>query len=127
MTQSCLPSGVIVVSPGFLATGMVAMFVRATVSRTDIFAECPLETKALRRFGVITIRTGKVPTGISVTTWFVEVSITAVLSEYLLVTKRCWAEAEYAKAKAKIINSKGRRYVFIGRDIGLRPVLCSPL
>jgi hypothetical protein len=45
----------------------------------------------------------------------VEVSITATSSEYLAGAKREWgpAKAEDAKAKAKIINSKGRRYVFI--------------
>ena len=62
------------------------------------------------------IRIGKVPTGIGVTTWLVEVSITATyrsISWY----KKDWAKAEEAKAKAKIINSKGRRYVFIGREL----------
>jgi hypothetical protein len=63
-----------------------------------------------------------VPTGISVITWFVELLITATLLEYRLVTKRDWAKAEDAKAKARIINSKGRRYVFIVfKGIGLRP------
>ena len=44
-----------------------------------------------------------------------EVSITATSSEYLAGTKReeGVAKAEDAKAKAKIINSKDRRYVFI--------------
>jgi len=65
----------------------VAMFLSATVSRTEIFAVCALETKALSRFGVMAIRIGKLPTGISVTTWLVELSITATLLEYLLVTK----------------------------------------
>jgi hypothetical protein len=50
-----------------------------------------------------------------VTTWLVEVSITATSSEYLAATNRDWAKAEDAKAKAKIINSKGRRYVLICR------------
>src|SRR6476620_6546904 len=113
MTQSCLPSGVIALSPGEMPTGMVAVFVRATVSRTEMLADIPLETKALRRFGVIAIRIGKLPTGIWVTTWVVVMSITATSSEYLAATNRDWAKAEDAKAKAKIINSKGRRYVFI--------------
>ena len=53
----------------------------------------------------------------------VEVLIAATSSEYLAGQKResarvgdiCadWAKAEDAKAKPKIINSKGRRYVFI--------------
>ena len=81
------------------------MFVSATVSRTETLAECPLQTKALSRFGVVVMRTGKSPTRIAVTTWLVEVSITAVVLEDLVVTKRCWAEAEYAKAKAKIISA----------------------
>jgi hypothetical protein len=95
----------------------------ATVSRTEMLAESPSETKALRRFGVIAIRTGKAPTGIWVTTWLVEVSITATSLEYLAGTKRDWAKAEDAEAKAKIIDSKGRRYVFIVKDTELRPVL----
>ena len=102
------------------------MFVRATVSKTDIFEERPLETKALSRSGVMAIRTGKVPTGISLTTLF-EVSITAVVLEYLVVTKRCGAaEAGYAKANAKIINSKGRQYVLIVTQIRLSPALRNP-
>ena len=104
------------------------MFVCATVSRTETFEECPLQTKALSRFGVVVMRTGKAPTGIEVRTRLVVVLITAVVSEYLVVTKRFGAaEAWYAKAKTKIINSKRRGYFFIGRDIGSRPVLCSPL
>ena len=120
MTKRRLPSGVIALSPGEMPTGMVAVFVRATVSRTEMLADIPLETKALRRFGVIAIRIGKLPTGIWVTTWLVEMSITATSSEYLAATNRDWAKAEDAKAKAKIINSKGRRYVFIvsGWDVG---------
>src|SRR5438552_6421032 len=113
MTKRRLPSGVIALSPGKMPTGMVAVFVRASVSRTEMLADIPLETKALRRFGVIAIRIGKLPTGIWVTTWLVEVSITATSSEYLAATNRDWAKAEEAKAKAKIINSRGRRYVFI--------------
>ncbi|MGH7981998.1 MAG: hypothetical protein ACREFF_02495 [Candidatus Udaeobacter sp.] len=62
------------------------------------------------------IRIGKVPTGISVITWFVELSITATLLEYLLVTKRDCAKAEDPKAN-KITNSKGRRYVFIVKEV----------
>src|SRR6266576_2774751 len=120
MTQSCLPSGVIALSPGEVPTGMVAVFVRATVSRTEMLADIPLETKALRRFGVIAIRIGKLPTGIWVTTWLVEMSITATSSEYLAATNRDWAKAEDAKAKAKIINSKGRRYVFMVKP-GISP------
>ena len=92
---------------------MVAMFVSLTVSITETFEECPLQTKALSLLGVMVIRTGKVPTGIEVPTRLVEVLITAVVLEYLVVTKRCWAEAWYAKAKTKIINSKGRGYFFI--------------
>src|SRR5207249_9663172 len=113
MTQSCRPSGVIVVSPGTLYTGMVAMFVCATVSRTEMLADSELEIKALSRSGVIAIRIGSLPTGIWVTTWLVEVLITATSSEYLAGTKRertragdiCadWAKAEEAKAKAKSI------------------------
>ena len=99
---------------------MVAVFVRATVSRTEMLADVPLETKALSRFGVMAMRIGKVPTGIWVTTWLVEVSITATSSEYLAGQKRNWAKAEEAKAKAKIINSKGRRYVFMVKA-GIRP------
>ena len=105
-------------SPGPSPTGMVKMFVCATVSITETFEECPLQTKALSLFGVVVIRTGKAPTGIEVLTWFVEVLITAVVSEYLVVTKRFGAaKAAYAKAKAKIINSKYRRYVFIGKQL----------
>src|SRR6266576_1311229 len=100
-------------SPGRWPTGMVAMFVRATVSRTEMVPSLPLETKALSRFGVMARRIGKVPTGIWVTTWSVKGSITATSAEYLVGTKRDWAKAEDAKAKAIIINSKGRRYVFI--------------
>src|SRR5438874_6191495 len=96
---------------------MVAVFVRATVSRTEMLADVPLETKALSRFGVMAMRIGKVPTGIWVTTWLVEVSITATSSEYLAGAKRVWAKAEDAKAKP--INSKDRRYFFIFYDIGL--------
>ena len=52
----------------------------------------------------------------------VVVLITAVVSEYLVVTKRFGAAKAWdAKAKTKIINSKGRRYVFIVKDIGSRP------
>src|SRR5215471_13037281 len=97
-------------SPGTLLTGMVAVFVCATVSRTETLADFPLETKALSRFGVIAIRIGKLPTGIWVTTWLVEVSITATSSEYLAGQKReegcvgtiCadWAKAEEAKANS---------------------------
>jgi hypothetical protein len=79
--------------------------VSATVSRTETLAECPLQTKALSRFGVVVMRTGRSPTGIAVITWLVEVSITAVVVEDLKVTKRCWAGAEYTKAKAKIIRA----------------------
>src|SRR5215472_12202819 len=90
-------------SPGTLLTGMVAVFVCATVSRTETLADFPLETNALLRSGVIAIRIGKLPTGIWVTTWLVEVSITATSSEYLAGTKRDWAKAEEVKAKAKSI------------------------
>jgi len=90
--------------------------VRATVSITEMFADFPLETKALSLFGVMATRIGKVPTGISVITWFVVVSIAATLLVNLLVTKRDPAKAEDAKAKAKIINSKDRRYVFIVKE-----------
>ena len=53
-------------------------------------------------------------------TWLVEVLITATSSEYLAGTKRLgrvvvWAKAEEAKAKAKMIDSKGSRYVSIKR------------
>jgi len=41
----------------------------------------------------------------------VELSITATLLEYLLVTKRDCAKAD--EAKAKIINNKDRGYIFI--------------
>ena len=52
----------------------------------------------------------------------VVVLITAVVSEYLVVTKRFGAaKAWYAKAKTKIINSKRRGYFFIVKDIGSRP------
>jgi hypothetical protein len=47
----------------------------------------------------------------------VEGSITATSLEYLAGQKRDWAKAEEAKAKTKIINSKGRRYVFISRKM----------
>src|SRR5215471_15304410 len=100
---------------------MVAMFLRATVSRTEMVPVCASEINALRRSSVIAIRIGKAPTGIWVTTWLVEVSITATSSEYLAGTKRDWAKAEEAKAKAKIIESNGRRYVFI-----FRPVIGGP-
>src|SRR5215467_3037580 len=104
---------------------MVAMFVRATVSRTEMVPESSSATKALSRSGVVAIRIGVSPTGIWVTTWLVEVSITATSSEYLAGQKRDWAKAEEAKAKAKIINSKGRRYVFIVEDTGRSPILCK--
>jgi hypothetical protein len=42
------------------------------------------------------------------------------------VTKRDWAKAEDAKAKAKVINSKGRRYVFIVKEIRSSPPLSNP-
>ena len=113
-------------SPGTLLTGMVAVTVRVTVSRTEMFEDFALETKALSLFGVIATRIGKLPTRISVRTWLVELSITATLLEYLLVTKRDWAKAEDAKAKAKVINSKGRRYVFIVGEIRLNPPLSNP-
>src|SRR5436190_7054070 len=101
---------------------MVAMFVSATVSRTEMLSESASVIKALSRSCVIAIRIGKLPTptGIWVTTWLVEVSITATSSEYLAGQKRNWAKAEEAKAKAKIINSKGRRYVFMVKA-GIRP------
>ena len=99
------------------------MFVSATVSRTEMVPETSSDTKAVRRSGVVAIRIGTAPTGIWVTIWLVEVSITATSSEYLAGQKRerwrvgdiCadWAKADEAKAKAKIINSKGKRYVFI--------------
>ena len=108
-------------SPVFLYTVMVAMFVSATVSRTEMVPETSSDTKAVRRSGVVAIRIGTAPTGIWVTIWLVEVSITATSSEYLAGQKRerwrvgdiCadWAKAE--EAKAKIINSKGRRYLVI--------------
>ena len=60
----------------------------------------------------------------------VAVLITATSSEYLAGHQRegarvgdiCadWAKAEDAKAKAKIIDSKGRRYVFILKGSYLR-------
>ena len=102
-TKRRLPSGVRVLSPGNLSTGIVAMFVCATVSRTEMLAECPLEIKALSRSRVMAIRIGKAPTGIWVTTWLVEVSITATSSDNLAGQKREWAKAEDAKAKAKSI------------------------
>lgn len=37
--------------------------------------------------------------------------------------KRDWAKAEDAKANAKIVNSKARRYVFIVKDVGLTRAL----
>src|SRR5439155_17813136 len=83
MTQSCRPSGVIVVSPGTLYTGMVAMFVCATVSRTEMLADSELEINALSRSGVIAIRIGSLPTGMWVTTRLVAVLITATAWEYL--------------------------------------------
>ncbi len=89
------------------------MFVSATVSRTEMVPETSSDTKAVRRSGVVAIRIGTAPTGIWVTIWLVEVSITATSSEYLAGQKRDRAKAEEAKAKAKIINSKGRRYVVI--------------
>ena len=100
------------------------MFVRVIVSITETLEEDPLEINALLRSGVIAIRIGKEPTGIWVTTWSAYVSITATSSEYLAGTQRVcadWAKAEEAKAKAKIINNKGGRYVFITRKNGLRP------
>src|SRR6266487_4326261 len=116
MTQSCRPSGVIVVSPGTLYTGMVAMFVCATVSRTEMLPDSELEINALSRSGVIAIRIGSLPTGIWVTTRLVAVLITATSWEYLAGTQRegrrvgdiCadWAKAEDAKAKP--ISSKDR-------------------
>ena len=127
MTKRRLPSGVIALSPGEMPTGMLAVFVRATVSRTETLAESMLLTKALRRSGVVAIRIGVSPTGIWVTIWLVAVSITATSSEYLAGQKRerwrvgdiCadWAKADEATAKAKIINSKGGRYVFIRKWI----------
>jgi hypothetical protein len=101
---------------------MVAMFVSVTVSRTEMLSESKSVINALRRFGVIAIRIGEAPTptGIWVTTRLVEVLITATSSEYLAGTKREWgaAKAEDAKAKAKIITSKARRYLFIPNGIG---------
>src|SRR5207249_9767091 len=96
---------------------MVAMFVSVTVSRTEMLAESKSVINALRRSGVIAIRIGEAPTptGIWVMTWLVEVSITATSSEFFAGQKREWAKAEEAKTKPKIINSKGRRYVFILR------------
>src|SRR4030095_14824911 len=98
---------------------MVAVFVSATVSRTEMLAELAFDTKALSRSGVMTIRIGKVPTGIWVITWLVEISITATSSEYLAGTNRDWAKAEDAKAKAKIINSKGKRDVFMVKAVSV--------
>ena len=102
------------------------MFVCATVSRTEMLADSELEIKALSRSGVIAIRIGSLPTGIWVTTWLVEVLITATSSDNLEGQKRDWAKAEEARAKAKIIDSKGRRYVFILKEIVLRQVLGNP-
>jgi len=58
-----------------------------------------------------------------VTTWLVEVSITATSSDNLEGQKRDCAKAE--EAKAKIIDSKGRRYVFIIKYNGVRQDLAS--
>src|SRR5437867_3318934 len=114
MTQSCRPSGVIVVSPGTLYTGMVAMFVCATVSRTEMLADSELEINALSRSGVIAIRIGSLPTGIWVTTRLVAVLITATSWEYPAGTPRearrvgdiC---ADWAKAGADKAKRFGRR------------------
>ena len=91
----------IALSPGTLLTGMVAMFVRATVSRTEMLADCASEINALSRFGVIAIRIGKRPTGISVTTWLVEVSITATLLEYLVGDKKGLGQSRGCEGKGE--------------------------
>ena len=58
ITELVSVSGVTAISPGSLSTGMVAMFVCATVSRTEMLAERASEIKALSRSGVISIRIG---------------------------------------------------------------------
>ncbi len=96
---------------------MVAVLVRETVSITETVPDLASETKALSRFGVIAIRIGKLPTGILVSIWSFEVSITATSLEYLEGTKRVCAKAEDAMAQAEVINSKGRRDVLIENDV----------
>ena len=79
-------------------TRIVAVVVRATVSRTDTVAPVSLETYALSRSGDKAIRTGASPTGILVVIWSVEVSITATASDNLVTTNKEDAKADEAKA-----------------------------